>query len=55
MCAKGKAFVYDALATGKIAPRIDRVYPMEQYRDAFDYMSKPRQNHGKIVVETGIA
>ncbi len=54
MCTKGKTFVYDALAAGKIAPRIDRVYPMEQYRDAFEYMSKPRQNHGKIVVETGI-
>ena len=54
MCEKGKAFVYDALASGRIAPRIDRVYPMEGYRDAFDYMSKPRKTHGKIVVETGL-
>ncbi len=54
MCEKGKAFVYEALASGKIAPRIDRVYPMEGYRDAFDYMSKPRKTHGKIVVETGL-
>ena len=54
MCDRGKAFVYDALASGKIAPRIDRVYPMEGYRDAFDYMRQPRQAHGKIVIETGV-
>lgn len=54
MCAKGKAFVYDALASGKIAPRIDRVYPMEQYRDAWDYLKEPRTAHGKVVVETGL-
>ncbi|MEO1226798.1 MAG: zinc-binding dehydrogenase [Pseudomonadota bacterium] len=54
MCAKGKAFVYDALASGAIAPRIDRVYPMEQYRDAWDYLKAPRTSHGKVVIETGI-
>jgi len=54
MCAKGKAFVYDALASGGIAPRIDRVYPMEGYRDAWDYLKHPRRTHGKVVIETGI-
>lgn len=54
MCAKGKAFVYDALASGGIAPRIDRVYPMEGYRQAWDYLKAPRRTHGKVVVETGI-
>lgn len=54
MCAKGKAFVYDALATGRIRPRIDRVYPMEQYVEAFDYLSQPRKTHGKVVIETGL-
>lgn len=54
MCAKGKAFVYDALASGKIAPRIDRVYPMEQYREAWDYLKEPRTTHGKVLVETGL-
>lgn len=54
MCSKGKAFVYDALATGKIAPRIDRVYPMEAYRDAWDYLKEPRTSHGKVVIETGL-
>lgn len=52
MCAKGKAFVYEALANGKIKPRIDRVYPMEGYRDAWDYLSAPRKSHGKVVIET---
>ena len=55
MCSKGKAFVYDALASGRIAPRVDRVYPMEGYRDAWDYLKEPREKHGKVVVETGIS
>ncbi len=51
--ARGKAFVYDALERGLVAPRIDRVYPMEGYREAWDYVSAPREAHGKVVVETG--
>jgi len=54
MCAKGKAFIYDALLSGDIAPRIDRVYPMESYRDAWEYLKRPRKKHGKVVVETGL-
>lgn len=54
MCEKGKAFVYEMLASGRLSPRIDRVYPMEQYREAFDYLSKPRESHGKVVIETGL-
>ena len=52
MCAKGKSFVYDTLMSGGIAPRIDRVYPMEGYREAWDYVRAPRRTHGKVVVET---
>ena len=51
--ARGKEFVYDALKRGIIAPRIDRVYPMQGYREAWDYLSAPRRTHGKVVVETG--
>jgi len=54
MCERGKAFVYEMLSSGRLAPSIDRVYPMEGYREAFDYMSKPREKHGKIVIETGL-
>jgi NADPH2:quinone reductase len=35
-------------------PNIDRVYPMEQYQDAWEYLSQPRINHGKVVIETGL-
>jgi NADPH:quinone reductase-like Zn-dependent oxidoreductase len=55
MCARGKTFVYDSLARGRIRPRIDRVYPMEQYVEAFEYLSKPRKNHGKVVVTTSLS
>jgi NADPH:quinone reductase-like Zn-dependent oxidoreductase len=54
MVAHGTAFVYDALDQGKISARIDRVYPMEEYREAWKYLSKPRKNHGKVVIETGL-
>ncbi|MCC5974210.1 MAG: zinc-binding dehydrogenase [Rubellimicrobium sp.] len=54
MQARGTAFVYNALKRGIVAPRIDRVYPMEAYREAWDYMAGPRESHGKVVVETGL-
>ena len=54
MQAKGTDFVYRALADGKLAPNIDRVYPMEGYREAWEYLSKPRTTHGKVVIETGL-
>jgi NADPH:quinone reductase len=54
MCAKGKAFIYDMLKEGRIRPQIDRVYPMEKYVEAFDYLSQPRKTHGKVVIETGL-
>jgi NADPH:quinone reductase-like Zn-dependent oxidoreductase len=51
---KGTAFVYNALENGKLAPNIDRVYPMEGYREAWEYLSQPRTKHGKVVIETGL-
>ena len=54
MCRRGKAFVYDNLKTGRIGPSIDRVYPMEEYKQAWEYMRQSRLSHGKIVIETGL-
>lgn len=54
MCAQGKHFIYRRLEEGRIRPQIDRVYPMERYVEAFDYLSQPRQTHGKVVIETGL-
>lgn len=53
-CAKGVAYVNEALQAKSIAPSIDKVFPMEGYRDAWDYVSAPRKAHGKVVVETGL-
>ena len=52
MCAKGIEWVNKALAAGEIAPRIDRVYAMEEYIDACRYLREPRRAHGKVVIET---
>jgi NADPH2:quinone reductase len=54
MCSRGKAFIYDMLSQGRLRPQVDRVYPMEQYVEAFDYLSQPRTTHGKVVVATGL-
>jgi NADPH:quinone reductase len=54
LCAKGVAFVQEMLRDGRIRPQIDRVYPMEKYIEAFDYLSRPRETHGKVVIETGL-
>jgi len=27
---------------------------MEEYRDAWDYLKNPRDNHGKVIVKTGL-
>lgn len=51
---RGKAFVYEALADGSIGPNIDRVFPMEGFREACDYMRSARSSHGKVVIETGL-
>ena len=54
MCEKGKAFVYEALAEGSIEPLVDRVYPMEGYREAWEYLAAPRRSHGKVLIATGL-
>jgi NADPH:quinone reductase-like Zn-dependent oxidoreductase len=52
--ARGIAFVTAAIADGSLRPLVDRVFPMEGYREAFDYLAAPRQTHGKVVVATGL-
>ena len=47
---KGLDFVYGALASGAISPTVDRVFPMEDYRKAWEYMRAPRQTHGKVMI-----
>ncbi len=54
LCRKGTDFVHHMIEAGRLAPRIDRVYEMEQYLAAFDYLSQPRERHGKVVVRTGL-
>lgn len=50
---RGIAFITDLLASGRIRPSVDRVFPMEQYVDAWEYLLGQRQTHGKVVIETG--
>lgn len=52
-CDRGKAFVYDALSNGDLVPKVDRVFPMEGYKDAWAYLRGNRTSYGKVVIETG--
>lgn len=48
---KGLGFVYQALASGQIKPFVDKVFPMEEYADAWAYLRAPRRKHGKVMIE----
>lgn len=49
-CERGKAFVYKHIASGELSPVIDKVFPMEGYKEAWRYLRAPRKQHGKVVV-----
>ncbi len=46
---RGKAYVYDGLASGALKPVIDRTFPLAAIADAHRYMESNQQK-GKIVV-----
>jgi NADPH:quinone reductase-like Zn-dependent oxidoreductase len=41
--------LYDAVAAGKLRPRVDRVFPLSEAAAAYRYMEEGAQ-HGKIVL-----
>ena len=47
----GIAFVQAALENGDIRPTIDRTYPLERFREAFEYQLAAKNRRGKIVIE----
>jgi len=47
---KGLDFVYDELASGNIQPNVDKVFPMEEYCEAWEYLRAPRKSHGKVMI-----
>lgn len=49
---RGVDFVFKGLSEGSLKPQIDRVFSMEEYIDAWRYLTGPRTSHGKVVVET---
>lgn len=53
-CARGCAFVHDAIADGSLTARVDRVFPMEDYIEAWHYLTSERTTYGKVMVETGV-
>ena len=50
---RGTDYVYAGLNDGTLKPLVDKVYPMDQYIEAWHYLEKPRTQHGKVVIDTG--
>ncbi len=50
---KGLDFVYGALASGQIRPNVDKVFDMEEFKEAWQYLRAPRKNHGKVMIKVG--
>lgn len=48
---KGLDFVYKALTSGQIQPNVDKVFQMEDFRDAWKYLRALRKNHGKVMIK----
>ena len=48
---QGVNFVYDAIEKGKIKPRVDRVFPFDEFARAFEYSLAGKGRTGKIVIK----
>jgi len=48
---RGIGAIRELVERGDLRPRIDRVFPFEQYIEAFDY-TRDRDRHGKVVIVT---
>lgn len=53
-CARGCNYIHDALAEKALQPRVDRVFSMEDYKEAWHYLTGKRAAYGKVVIETGV-
>ena len=50
---RGTDYVYSSLSDGTLRLVIYKVQQMEGHIEAWQYLQKPRQQYGKVVIETG--
>ena len=43
-------FVHNALESGQLVPLIDRVFDLDNYREAFEYQVSAKALRGKLVI-----
>ena len=43
----------DALESGQIRPNVDKIFPMEEFKEAWEYLRAPRRKHGKVMIKVG--
>ena len=49
---RGVEFVYQGLKSGSLKPKVDKVFPMTGYQDAWRYLRGLRTSYGKVVIDT---
>ena len=49
--ARAKSYLLSAMESGELRPIIDKIYPFEDFEEAYDYMRSGNQ-FGKLVLET---
>jgi NADPH:quinone reductase-like Zn-dependent oxidoreductase len=49
---RGVKFIYDALVSGGLEARVEDVYPLEEFRQAFERQRSSTTRRGKLVIST---
>ena len=51
----GIQFISEALEKQKIKPLIDKTFPIDKFREAFDYQLAAKNRRGKIVITVWVS
>jgi len=50
---RGLKFCYDGLKSGQLRPFVEKVFPIEEFKDAFEYQQKATRRVGKLLISPG--
>jgi len=50
---RGLKFCYDGLKSGQLRPFVEKVFPIEEFKEAFEYQQKATRRVGKLLISPG--
>jgi NADPH:quinone reductase-like Zn-dependent oxidoreductase len=50
---RGIKFVTDLINSGELHPEVDRVFPLDEFKEAWTYLADARKRRGKVVISVG--